>query len=208
ALVLAGLVGFRRAGGRRPVALAVPAAILAVYAAGIVIWPFSDLRFGLPLVPWAAAGLGWLGSWLARTLRPAVGTVAVGIALVLYGAWGAPHLLAEADEERAEFAALHAASADLAEWLEHNAPPGAVVVSFDYREIARAADRPVAPLAYTADADALWEQARRGDYLAVFHGPYGLRERYAAALVASRPDRFRKVYDNERVEVFAVRSDR
>lgn len=222
-LVAAGLAGWRRAAANRRVALAVGVGFVGVYSLGLVVWPFSSQRFGLPLVPIAAVGFGWGVAHAAGELagRPrdrlapppapsawrwwglAVATV---VALGAFATWSLPYLSRQADAEQTKWTALHTDTADAADWLRDNVAAGERIASFDYREFARRLDRPVLPLGYTSDTDALLAASAGcgADYLAVVQGLYAQRDALADRLVGAFPDRFRRAYTNERVTIYAL----
>lgn len=177
---------------------------LAVYFLGLLVWPYESYRFGLPVLPVAAVGVALVASWLSR-LR-IVGTAIVVAALAAFTWWGGVWLASEAEADATDLAEVHAAMDDLATWIRQEVPPTDTLVSFDYREVARATDRTVLPLAYTSDMEALRDASigEGADYLVVIRDLYPRRERLAYRLIAAYPDAFRIVYDRPRVEIYRI----
>jgi hypothetical protein len=197
ALVAAGIAGARAAA--RPLVTAFVVADLLALA----VWPYSSVRFGLPLVPIAALGAAELVSLLARPVPPRLAAAVASVAVVAAAAAAVPDLRAEADREGELYAGLHRARADVAVWLDEHAPAATtVLVSPDYRELALELRRPVLPLPYTGDPDDLLDAAARGTHLVVARGLYGSREVVVGALLRTHGSRFDLVHQNERFDVY------
>lgn len=215
ALTLGVVAAFRLRPGA-PLGVFVVGATLA-YVLGMMLWPYHSSRFGLPLVPIAALGAGWLvrvvtdprggeghdgaleqdrpaGAWASL----AAGGVVT--ALLVASSWGdlVDHGEAAADRLASQHAAM--------EQLETFSDPGfaeARLVSFDYREVAHRLDRPVQPLAYTSDTDALLEQVGDADYV-VKVDIHHVRNRQLGLLLNAEPDRFVPLLDEPSVAVYRV----
>ncbi len=203
-------------------------AFLVVYWAVLAAWPYASPRFGLPLVPLAAVGAAGLLGWIRAVVAPSdpgtPGRIPPGggrvpgwagtavVVLVVAGAlgWHVPSALAriraEKVAERRDLSELEASVADLRGWAADHLSRDDAIASFDYREIAYRLDRPVLPLGYTTDPQALWAASggRGADWLVSVRGLYARRAGLTDALVSAYPDRFRKVYDTQRIVVYAV----
>lgn len=197
-----------RPGG--PLGVFVLGAVLA-YVLGLSAWPYHSSRFGLPLVPVAALGAGWLVRELSAALtagaRP---RVRQGVALLLGGAvlaalvvtsWSAVVTRGELAQER--LARQHAALDTVAVWADAELADDEVVVSFDYREVARRLERDVQPFAYTADVGALDRMLGDADWVVLvdFHHR---RNQQLGLLLEAEPDRFEQVVEGEGVGVWRV----
>ena len=247
-LGIAGALRLRRGG---PLGVFVAGAVLA-YVVGLSAWPYHSSRFGIPLVPVAALGAGWVvreasdrwsrggrsmdegvappgpgspGAGLPGAGLPGAGSagagsagvgspgaVGIGTGLALGGvvlvallvtSWTAVVDRGEAAAER--LAGQHAAMAILEGWAEVELGEDDRLVSFDYREVARALDRTVWPLAYTTGAEDLWAMvaAADADYLVMvdFHHA---RNRQLGLLLDAWPERFQRVLDGDGVGVWRV----
>lgn len=197
ALLTAGAVA-----GRTPLARTLLAGFVVLDLVALAIWPYSSVRFGMPLVPIAALGAGAALAAATRRVPAAAavtGTaVAVGVLVVL----AVPALDREADRQASVFRALDAARAEVAAWL----PDGAVPVSPDYRELATALPygAAVLPISYTNDAAVSLAEAERGTHLVVVRGLYGRREEVVANLLAAHPQRFVHVHQNAHMDVYEI----
>jgi hypothetical protein len=191
ALLACGVVAARTVAARSFVA-----ALLAAHAVALAVWPYSSVRFGLPLVPVAALGVAGI---VARIRAPAPIVAGAVAALVVLAV---PTFRDEAHREGELFAELDAARRDIAAWL----PAGATPVSTDYRELATVLPYGTAvhPLSYTSDPGALLDEAREGTHLVVVRGLYGRREQVVATLLTAHPDRFELVHQTARIDVYAV----
>ena len=193
---------------------------LAAYASAsalvLAAWPYRDARFGLPLLPLAAVGAAVLIGGLLRPGRrranrgrfrgSAVVAVAVGLALGLHVQSSVAQIVRAGAAEEEQLRELHVAMDDLERWVEANTAPDDVIASLDYRELAYRIDRPVAPIPYTSDPDALWEASggAGAEFVVSIRGLYGARARHTDTLVSAFPDRFHNVYANDRIHVFAI----
>lgn len=191
-----GLVAAGVAAARTATARTFLAAFVVLDLAALAVWPYSSVRFGLPLVPVAALGVGGL---VARLRVPAPAAAAVLAALA---ALAVPAFRDEARREGELFAELDAARREVAAWL----PSGARPVSTDYRELATVLPHGsvVHPISYTSDPAALLAEARRGTHLVVVRGLYGRREQVVATLLDAHPGAFELVRQTPRVDVYAV----
>jgi hypothetical protein len=199
ALVAAGVAGARAAA--RPLV----AAFVVVDLLALAVWPYSSVRFGLPLVPIAALGAAWLVSVVARPVPPRLGAAVASVGVVAVAAAAVPTLRDEAHREGELYAGLHRARAEVAVWLDANAPAGSsTLVSPDYRELALELERPVLPLPYTRTPDELLAAAARGTHLVVARGLYGSREVVIGTLLDAHGGRFELVHQNERFDVYAL----
>lgn len=208
-LTLGVVAAFRlRPGG--PLGVFVLGAVLA-YVAGLSAWPYHSSRFGIPLVPVAALGVGWAVREVARLLAPPgratverVVAVALGVAVLaalVVTSWSA--VVARGEEAEARLAMQHAALDTIAAWADAELGDDEVVVSFDYREVARRIDRTVQPFAYTADVAALSSMLGDADWVVQvdFHHR---RNQQLALLLDAEPDRFERTVDGDGVGVWRV----
>lgn len=181
-------------------------AIVVVLLGGLTLWPFQSIRFGLPLVPFAALGVAWLTEQARRLPWPGAGPVAAGALVAAYVVTGARELVDIAETERAQLAALHTATAEAVAWLEDNTAPDAVYASPAYREFALRADRPVLPMGYSTDPeDLLAASAERGaDYLLTVTSLYPRRVALTERLVGAYPNRFEEVFSNDAVRIHQI----
>ncbi|MFP4636177.1 MAG: hypothetical protein ACLFRD_09965 [Nitriliruptoraceae bacterium] len=175
-------------------------AVLA-YLVGMTLWPYHAPRFGLPLVPVAAVGVGWVVRSLSwRRHWSLLAGVVVTAALV---AWSAPLVAERGEQAREDLPQHHEALADLEAWAQQELGEDEQLVSFDYREVAHALDRQVEPIAYTSDPDALWGQVEDADHLVVMR-LYGKRTAQVNELLDTYPDRFELELEGERLEVYRI----
>lgn len=199
-----GVVGAHRLRPGTPLGPFVAGATLA-YAFGLAAWPYHSSRFGLPLVPVAALGVGWAVHAIAtrasqRWVAPALG-VAVLAALVVTSIGAVAD---RGDRGSAELARQHAAVDELAAWAATDLADGDRLVSFDYREVARVLDRTVSPIGYTSDIDDLWAQVEGADVLVALD-VYGKRTVQVDALLVAHADRFEERFTGDDVRVYDVR---
>ena len=183
-------------------------AVLA-YTLGMVAWPYHSSRFGIPLVPIAALGVGWLvrvatdGRLDEDTAGHRWTSTAVGmaVAVVLVAtSWGA---VVDRGESAAERLATQHAALDQLEAFAEEELEGAQLVSFDYREVARHLDRPVRPLSYTTDTSTLLEQVGDADAL-VMVDIHGTRNRQLRLLLEAEPERFTPLLEDDGLAVYRV----
>lgn len=173
------------------------------YTLAMALWPYNAPRFGLPLLPIAALGIGWMlrvaGRWLGE--RDALVAVSVLVAAGLL----ATSITAVRDDGAAQRNLLpeqHASLDAIADWLADNAPQ-ASLVSFDYREIANRTEGTVQPIGYTSDPVALREQLGDADMLVVMRF-YGKRNRQAQVLLDTYPELFTEVFSVSRGTVYLI----
>lgn len=180
-------------------------AFLAVWLPAMALWPYSSVRFQLPLVPLAAVGVGWLATEAARRLG-AAGAVAAVAVLGAYLANSAVELRTEVAAERARVGAVAEDTDDMVAWAETHIPEGDVIASMAYREVAYRLDRPVEPLGYTTDVERLWDQALAADarWLVVMPSLYGSRGAIEERLVAAFADRLRLAHDTPTVDTYEI----
>ncbi len=199
ALLVVAVLAYRR--WRVPVT-----AFVVVYAVLLAAWPYRSARFGLPLLPLAAAGLAALIGVVQRRTNAAVAGVLAVALLVPHAVGNVTQARADARAEADDLAALHAASDDLAAWIDAHVPADDALASLDYREVAYRTGREVLPLAYTTDTEALLAASagRGARWLVVVRGLYGRREARADALLSAYPDRFELVHHNARTDVYRI----
>ena len=102
-------------------------------------------------------------------------------------------------------ATQHAAMDTLADWAEDELQSDDVLISFDYREVARRLDREVWPLAYTSDPDALWGMVEEADAEVVLQVSFhATRDRQLEKLLSSRPERFEQVLEGDGLGAWRV----
>ena len=175
-------------------------AVLA-YTAGMSVWPYHSSRFGLPLVPVAAIGIGWVVRSLSwrRTWSLLAGLVVTGVLVA-----GSVSVVADRGETaRATLPEHHEARETLEAWAANELGPDERLVSFDYREVARALDRPVDPIAYTSDPDALLAQVEGADHLVVMK-LYGKRTAQVRELLEVHGERFEPELDAGELEIYRI----
>jgi hypothetical protein len=203
-----GVVGAWRLGRGTPLG-PVALGMVVLYAVGMTTWPYHSARFGLPLVPVAALGAGWLAQAIGRAggrVIPSrvLGLVAGAAIVAALAAVSLPRVAAAGEESRERFPREHAAVDTVAAWArDHDVDDGAAA-SMDYREIARVMDRRVLPIGYTSDPDGLWAQVEDADHLVVLD-LYGKRTRQVEILLETYPERFTPVLEDGGVRIFDVR---
>lgn len=201
ALLGLGLVAVARGRGRAfwPVL-----GFVGAYDAGLLLWPYASPRFGEPLIPVAALGVGLLGAllWRARV----AGVLVALVAALAYTGWSVQRLAEEAALDREQYGSLRVALDEFEAWADSNVRRDEQLVSFDYREVARRLDRTVLPLGYTSDVAALHAASvgRGADWLVVVRDLYPRRQELADAVVTAYPDEFELALENARVRVYRV----
>ena len=180
-------------------------AFLGVSLPALALWPYSSVRFQLPLVPIAALGVGWLAARLTRSV-PRVGPAVVAVAMALFLVTSGLRLSSDAEREEAAVGPVAADTALATAWAEANIPAGEAIASFAYREIAYRLDRPVVPLGYTSDMDELWRTALEGDarWLVVMPTLYGSRGALEQQFVAAFAERLRLAHDTATVDTYEI----
>lgn len=180
-------------------------ATLVTWLPAMALWPYSSVRFQLPLLPLAALGVAGLAALAVRRAGPAGATgLLLAVAVFLWSSAG--QVRREGDFEEATLGAV-AADTDVAtDWAEANIPEGDVVASFAYREVAYRLDRPVAPLGYTSDVEALLADADEAGarWLVVMPPLYSARGRLEEAFVAAFPERLRLAHDTPTVDTYQL----
>ena len=201
ALVAAGLAVLWRCPSRRGYAIA----FLAVWLPALAVWPYSSVRFQLPLVPLAAVGVGGLAGVAVRRLG-AAGAVAVPAAVVLFAAASAAQLQRQAEVEASTVGAVAADTAEAARWAAGAIPAGDTVASFAYREVAYRLDRPVVALGYTGDMERLWREVAGAGarWLVVMPSLYGARGALEERFIAAFAERLTLVHDTPTVDTYAI----
>ena len=181
-------------------------AFVAVWLPAMALWPYSSVRFQLPLVPLAALGVGRLAMAAMRGLRP-VGTPLVAAALAVFLWSAAAQVRSDAAFEEATLGAVADDAAAAATWAERHIPDGDVVASFAYREVAYRLPRPVVALGYTSDVDQLLSTADEAGarWLVVMPSLYLARGQLEERFVAEHPGRLRLAHDTPTVDVYEIR---
>jgi hypothetical protein len=189
------------------------AGLVAIYGVGLAIWPFASVRFGLPMVPLAALGVGRLATVaVASTSRPArlAGVVAVCALLAVHGVVGFGQAAASAASETITYTELHDHTAEAAHWAEHNIPEGDVIASPAYRELTqRMGGRTILPVSYTTDPVTLWDETggKGAQWFINLTRLYPRRARVGDKLVNTYRDRFEQVYANDDVVIYRIVED-
>ena len=203
ALLAAGVWGL----GRR---WAYGAGLVAIYGAGLALWPFSSTRFGLPMLPLAAVGVAHLAGLAARmphrVARPAA-VAGLCAALAVHGVIGFGEVAEGADSEALTYTAFHEHTVEAAHWASHNIGNDAVVASPAYRELTeRMGDRPILPVSYTTDPDTLWAETggAGAEWFVNLTRLYPRRARVGRTLVRAFPERFEKVFENTDVAIYRI----
>jgi hypothetical protein len=200
ALFLAGVMALK---AERPFLISFACA----YGMALTFWPYSSIRFGMPLVPIAAVGLGALAERVrSRGWRQwtKIGVLIFGLSVYVYLA--GKYVVDRAAFESEVLSELHFGTSALAEWVQGNVPEKDDIASFDYRELTLRLDRRVLPLSYTSDVDVLWEMSggRGADWIVTTPLVAPLRAEYTMSLIAAYPQRFRKSYENTAFSVYEV----
>ena len=197
-----GVYGARQLGKNRALGQFAFGAVIA-YTVAMALWPYNAPRFGLPLLPVAALGVGWLlraaGRWLGERVA------LVGVSAVVSAALIATSITVvrdDGDAARRLIPEQHASLDAVAAWITENRPD-AELVSFDYREIANRTDGTVKPIGYTSDATALRGQLGDADLLIVMRF-YGKRNRQAQVLLDTYPELFTEVFSVSRGTIYTI----
>lgn len=173
------------------------------YTVAMALWPYNAPRFGLPLLPVAALGVGWLlraaDRWMGGRAAVMVLSALMTTALI---ATSVTVVRDDGASARNVIPAQHAALDAVSNWIETNAPE-ARLVSFDYREIANRIDRTVQPIGYTSDPTALRGQLGDADLLIVM-GFYGKRNRQAEVLLDTYPQLFTEMFSTNRGTIYEI----
>ncbi len=177
------------------------AGMAVAYAAGMAAWPYHSSRFGIPLVPVAALGVGAAVRMLPPRRMLQFGAGLLLVAGLVWTSWGP--VVDRGERGRAELERHHAALDELDAWAAGNLDDLATLVSFDYREVARLLDRDVAPIGYTSDPAALLAQVGDADTLVVLD-LYPKRTRQARILLDHHPESFTPALEGEDVAVYRV----
>jgi hypothetical protein len=218
--LMLGVVAAHRLRPGSPLGAFTAGAALA-YAIGMTTWPFHSSRFGIPLVPIAALGAGWLVRLATDHLserrsgtdadvdarvdaaRQRWASLAVGGVITALLVATSAAAVVDRGEAGAERLAQQHAAMDRLETLVAQELEGERLVSFDYREVAHRLDRPVAPLSYTTDTRALLDQV--GDAEAVVMVDFNARRNgQLALLIEAYPERFDPLLEDAHVAVYRV----
>lgn len=177
-------------------------------------WNFRGDRFGLPLAPLAAVGVGAVVAAVVLGLRQVVRdrtargltALAGAIAVSAYALVGVPALSDAAAADRELYGRFNAASAELAAWAATAIPREEQIASVDYREISYRLDRRVLPVRYDRSPQVLLaDTAGAGaQWFVTLRGLYGRREGLADILVGTYPDRFTPVWSNGTIDVYEI----
>ncbi len=189
----------------RPQLRAFALAFLVLWLPAMALWPYSSVRFELPLVVLAALGVGRLTASASRAAGPAGALVAV-VALTVH-LWGQGAQVArDATFEEATLGLVERDAATAATWGARNIPAGDVVASFAYREVAYRLERPVVALGYTSDLQSLLEDADAvgARWLVVMPSLYLARGQLEERFVAAFPDRLRLAHDTATVDTYEL----
>lgn len=189
----------------RPPLRAFTLAFLVIWLPAMALWPYSSVRFELPLVMIAALGVGRLAAAALRRGGP-WGGVVVGAALALH-LWGQGAQVArDATFEEATLGAVGRDAATSATWGAANIPGGDVVASFAYREVGYRLDRPVVPLGYTSDLGSLLDEADGAGarWLVVMPSLYRARGELEERFLAAFPQRLRLAHDTPTVDTYEL----
>jgi hypothetical protein len=201
ALLAAGIWALRSNAPRRTYVLA----FVAVWLPAMAVWPYSSVRFQLPLLPIAAVGVAWLGAAVVRRAAP-IGTALIALAVVAFLVSSGRQLERDAAAEEAWLGAVATDTEAMAAWGVGAIPEDDVIASFAYREVAHRLDRPVVALGYTSDfAQHMAEADAAGArWLVVMPSLYGARGRLEAGLLAAFPERLRLAHDTATVDTYVL----
>ncbi len=180
-------------------------AFLAIWLPAMAVWPYSSVRFQLPLVALAAVGVGRLAVAAARVQREA-GALVVVAALGLFLWSSAGQVRRDAAFEEVTLGVIASDTDAAAAWGAANIPDGEVIASFAYREIAYRLDRPVVPLGYTSDLDQLLGDADDAGarWLVVMPPLYRARGELEVAFIEAFPARLRLAHDTPTVDTYEL----
>ena len=180
-------------------------ATLATWLPAMAVWPYSSVRFQLPLVPLAAFGVAWLAAG-GRRRAGAAGAVVVAVAVAGLLVGHGRQLARDAAHEEAHLGAVARDTAATVAWAEEAVPESDVIASFAYREVAHRLDRRVVPLGYTSRFDELLAvaDAAGARWLVVMPSLYSARGALEQRLVAALPDRLRLAHDTATVDAYAL----
>ncbi len=211
-----GVIGAWRLRPGGPLGAFAGGAVLA-YAVAMALWPYHSSRFGVPLVPIAALGVGWLvrvvsdrlasvslgEGWSGVVVSRVVGLLAGGVVVGALVATSFGGAVSRGEDASERLAMQHAALERLEEWAGESLGPEDEVVSFDYREVSRRLDREVQPLAYTSDVAALRAMVGDTDWIVMvdFHHT---RNRQLELLLEAEPERYEQVLSGEGLGVWRV----
>jgi hypothetical protein len=201
ALLAAGIWALRSNAPRRTYVLA----FVAVWLPAMAVWPYSSVRFQLPLLPIAAVGVAWLGAAVVRRAAP-IGTALIALAAVAFLVSSGRQLERDAAAEEAWLGAVATDTEAMAAWGVGAIPEDDVIASFAYREVAHRLDRPVVALGYTSDFAQLMAEADAAGarWLVVMPSLYGARGRLEAGLLAAVPERLRLAHDTATVDTYVL----
>ena len=189
----------------RPALRAFVLGFLAIWLPAMAVWPYSSVRFQLPLIVIAALGVGRLAVGVvdrAGWVGASAATVALGLHL-----WGqAAQVDLDAAFEAATVGAISRDAGTSARWGTSNIPEGEVIASFAYREVAYRLDRPVVPLGYTSDLASLLEEADAAEarWLVVMPPLYSARGQLEERFLAAFPQRLRLAHDTPTVDTYEL----
>jgi hypothetical protein len=180
-------------------------AFLVIWLPAMAVWPYASVRFQLPLVVIAAAGVGGVARWLVDRAG-AIGAVVVVGALSLFLVGSAAQVRADAAAESAALATVVDDMRAMTTWGAAEIPEGEAIASFAYREVAYRLDRPVVPLGYTSDLDTLLAEADDAGarWLVVMPSLYGARGQLEQRFVAAFPERLRLAHETSTVLTFRL----
>ncbi len=213
--LLVGVIGAWRLRRGGPLGAFAGGAVLA-YAAAMALWPYHSSRFGIPLLPIAAVGAGWLvrvvsdrwvgllpdrgGGVVVQRVSGLLAGGAVVLALIVTS-WSG--VVSRGDDASERLAMQHAALERLEEWADASLGADEEIVSFDYREVSRRLDRDVQPLAYTSDPAALRAMVGDADVIVMvdFHHT---RNRQLELLLQAEPERYEQVLTGEGLGVWRI----
>ena len=190
---------------RRPALRAFVLGFLAIWLPAMAVWPYSSVRFQLPLVVVAALGVGRLAAEaVARAGRLGAAVVAVALGLHLWGQ--ADRVDRDAAFEAATVGVISGDAGASAAWGAANIPEGDAIASFAYREVAYRLGRPVVPLGYTSDLASLLEDADAAGarWLVVMPPLYRARGQLEERFLAAFPERLRLAHDTPTVDTYEL----
>jgi hypothetical protein len=177
------------------------------YGMVLAVWPYSSIRFGMPLVPICAMGLASVaGTVIREGWEHLVFAALLFLGLGLYVFLGWRYVQDRASFEVVYLSELHSSTADLAQWVDRNIPAEETIASFDYRELTLRLERPVLPMAYTSDVNELWAMSggRNAEWLIVTSLVFDLRAEYAQDLINAFPTRFWDAYEDDAFTVYRI----
>ena len=188
---------------RRSLLIILPFAF--IYMLIIILWPYSDPRFALPLVPVATLGFVKVCSYIlrhfSRSWKYALLCLFVG-----YLGMNMTSMIKIAQSEATKRSEVHKHFKELTIWSTNNIPVYEAIASFDYREHSLRLNRSVQPLYYSSDNDTHISSLIKNNisWLIISDAIYYLRGIYGHSLVSYLNKKAELVHKNSLFEVYRL----